>query len=138
MVPFQYARVSGALIAELEEKLSLGESLVLLGPRYAGKRHVINHLLEVVKKANERTILLKFLSDPIIDSEREVCKLIEQAVGSSISLPQSGRPEHPIFAPLDRLIASPQSGRPVYLFASNIDSLAHHVARHFLEGINLR
>ena len=142
MVPFKYEQVSGTLMAELEERLSTGESLVLLGPRYAGKRHVMNHLQEVVKGRGERTVRLKFLSDAVIDSEREVRRLLEQAIeqgiGGNGAGRAGGRPEHAIFAALDALSASPHSGRPVYLFASNIDSLAHHVARRFLEGLNLR
>jgi signal transduction histidine kinase/GAF domain-containing protein len=142
MVPFKYEQVSGALMAELEEKLLMGESLVLLGPRYAGKRHVMNHLQEVVKNSGERVVRLKFLSDAVIDSEREVRRLLEQAIehgiGGNGAARRAGRHEHSIFAPLDAVSTSPHSGRPVYLFASNIDSMAHHVARRFLEGLNRR
>jgi PAS domain-containing protein len=142
MAPFKYEQISGALLAELRNTLLTGDSLVLLGPRYVGKRHVMNHLQEEVKKRGERTVRLKLLSDAVIDSKREVRQLLEESVEQSIggngAARPAGRDEHDIFAPLDAVRVSPHSRRPVYLFASNIDSMAHHVARQFLEGLKDR
>ncbi|MCA1634366.1 MAG: GAF domain-containing protein, partial [Acidobacteria bacterium] len=138
-----YKQVSAELIEELAEKLLDGRSIVLLGPRYAGKRRVIRHLQDVAKKNEERTIRLRFLSESAVDSEESVRGMIERALAES-AFDGDGpgrlalRAGHRIFAPLDALMSSPRSRRLVYLFASNIDNLAHHVARSFLEGARER
>ncbi len=143
MEPLSYEQVSSKLLTDLEEALLIGRSLVLLGPRYVGKRHVLKHLEGVVKDNNETTLRLRFLAETAISSEEEVRGLIEeaiseQALGGGGDWPPAGLSGHKIFAPLDALNDSARHGRGIYLFASNIDNLAHHVARRFLEGLSRR
>jgi PAS domain-containing protein len=148
MVPFNYREISQALVAELGEGLSRGDSFVLLGPRFVGKRHIINGLHHVLEAQNGAPVIrLKFLSDATISSEEQVRKQFDEAIPQRYKrkarLKGRGAADQ-LFGPLDDLRASlgasPKGAatRRVYLFASNIDSLPPHMVRSFLRGVRRR
>ncbi|HMG73130.1 MAG TPA: GAF domain-containing protein [Pyrinomonadaceae bacterium] len=152
MVPFTYRRISRELINELfADKLEHGVSLILLGPRYVGKRHVLHQLRDKLKDSEIAPIVqLKLLAQPPITSEGRVRELFEVAVQNAF-LPGGNPPsesaedfEDPLMGPLDRLIAfvqeqrTPFQRKPIFLIVSNVDGLAHHVALSFLEKVRRR
>jgi GAF domain-containing protein len=144
MIPPTYRRISNELIDELlTNRLSRGESLILFGPRYVGKRHVLHRLKTQLDEAKPAPVVhLKLLAEPPITSKRRVQDLLERAVDQALRLyggPTLGPAEAPatrMIDPLDRLIAAQQESaaftKPIFLIASNIDSLADHLAREFL------
>ena len=42
MVPFDYRKITKIFLDELKEKVLNGESILMLGPRFVGKRTVMN------------------------------------------------------------------------------------------------
>jgi GAF domain-containing protein len=147
MVPFTYRRISNEVIDELFNRLSLGGSLILLGSRYVGKRHVMHRLRNRLEEAKLAPVVqLKFLAEPAITSKARVHELLEQAVEQALQ--QAGSQTLELFEaladrvddPLDRLITaqekSPSFGtKPIFLIVSNIDSLAHHLANEFVRVV---
>ncbi len=137
MVTFHYRRIDAPLVQELNEGLLCGESLVLLGPRYGGKREVMKRLCARQEEAGAGPVVrLGFLTEPALASTEQVRWVIDETVrevGAGSSDSDGG---DSLFASLDRLRDS--SRRPVVLCASNVDGMAYHLARRFLEGIRVR
>jgi GAF domain-containing protein len=146
MFPFLYRRISNQVIEELFNELSLGGSLILLGSRYVGKRHVMHRLRNRLDEAKLASVVqLKFLAEPAITSKARLDELIEQAVDVALqqavgqTLALASALANRMIDPLDRLIAAQEKSafgtKPIYLIASNIDSLAHHLASEFLRAV---
>jgi signal transduction histidine kinase/GAF domain-containing protein len=136
MSVFHYERINSDFISRLGEKVMCGESTVIIGARYSGKRHVLyllNHLLE--EQGVGPVVRLNFLDDAPIYTEKHVLSLLLKAVA------EAAGPEPPIYqhqtgdllGPIRQLAAHAE--RPVILIASNIDGMAHHLARSFLENV---
>ena len=138
MMPFHYSRISQAFIKELAERVLGGESVVLLGPRYGGKRYTMSHLRALLQDAGVAPLVqMKLLRETPVTTEQEAVELMMQAIADAGL--NSGHTEHAsddLFEPIDRL--SSESGKPVILLAANVDGMAHHVARCFLEGVRTR
>jgi len=147
MVPFTYRRISNEVIDELFNRLSLGGSLILLGSRYVGKRHVMHRLRNRLEEAKLAPVVqLKFLAEPPITSKTRVQELLEQAVEQALQQSGSHTLElvkalaDRVVDPLDRLIVAQERSaafgtKPIFLIASNIDSLAHHLANEFIRVV---
>jgi len=135
MPPFRYTLISQQFISELSEITQDGESAVLLGPRYVGKRYVIHHLHRLwAAQAVSPVVKLQFMSEAPICTTVQLKEIVAAAVAEvapDLILP--GRKHQDPLAPI-RLLAE-REGRPVYLTAANVDGMAHHLARSFLQGI---
>ncbi len=137
MVPFHYRRIDQAFIQELRDKICNAESVVLLGPRYCGKRYLLDRLDELLKVSAVGPVLpLRILADePLTDASR-VRQLLAEAVrragGQDAEAPAGGG----LLAPIDDLWQ--RDGKPVVLLASNVDAMAHHLARSFLQDVRTR
>ncbi|MCI0489897.1 MAG: GAF domain-containing protein [Blastocatellia bacterium] len=136
MVAFQYQKISKDFIKELGEKISSGESMVLLGPRYGGKRYVIFRLRELLKEEAGPVVYVRFLEEPSIITEKQALEVISKAVSQTAELSTNDFKENDFLGPLDRLYS--QSQKPVILLAANVDGLAYNLARRFLEGVRTR
>jgi len=135
MIPFRYARISQNFIDDLNEITQSGESAVLLGPRYVGKRYVIHHLRRLwAAQSVSPVVALQFMSEASICTTAQLREIISMAVAEvAPELVLPGRRQQDPLAPI-RLLAE-RTRRPVYMTAANIDGMAHHLARSFLQGV---
>jgi signal transduction histidine kinase/GAF domain-containing protein len=133
MTTFLYRKIGQCLLRELQEKvIGRRESVVLIAPRYGGKRYLMNRLSEMLQverlfhvlrlnatQKNDVTTAQEF-RDWLATAVKEIDGRFKQQAFSS----------EEFFAPLDWLIA--QSGKPVVLLISNVDSLSQLLARDLL------
>ncbi len=133
MTAFLYRKIGQHLLDDLKEKvIGLGESVVLIAPRYGGKRYVMNRLFEMLQAEGLFHILrLNATQQTSVANAQEFRDWLAKAV-----LEVDGRfneralsPED-LFAPLDWLIA--HSEKPVVLLISNVDSISQLLARDLL------
>jgi signal transduction histidine kinase len=129
---YQYRKLGQAFYQELSELLSQGQSMVLLGPSHIGKRYAIKILSEQLAN-NETVILVKleFSRRPALTESSMVCDVIEEAVRHAVpdySLPREDGGD--LLAPLRHLCDVQH--RSIILMATNLDSLAHHLAQRIL------
>ena len=141
---FYYKRISAKFIQQLADKVLDTESIVLIGPRYGGKRHVMHQLHESLQKGQYGTIVdLRFLDNGPLYTEEQVNALIRRAVSSAapeISLGSSdgfNNLTEPIQQLAESLNVAKSLNGSVILLASNIDGMAHHLARTFLEEVRM-
>jgi len=136
MAPFHYRPIGQKLFAELTETIQRGESVVLLGARYGGKRYTIDRLHALLQQSTAAPLVkLRLLTEPPLRNRRQLHELILAAVrqadpGSDPNLTAA----EDILAPIDSL---PEPERPI-LLASNVDGIAHHLARSFLQSVRNR
>jgi len=153
LTPFNYHLVGQPLIDELQHQVERGNSLLLIAPRFGGKRHVLNRLRERLEKANSVPIVeARLLSEKPLSTVADLRKKILDAVrpftiNSDFSLPnldslqianeaeESNEPENPedLLKPL-RLLAE-HVEKPIYFFAANVDGMSHYLARGFLQCV---
>jgi hypothetical protein len=132
---FEYQHVDEQLIHELHEKLINNQSIVLLGPRYGGKRYVMDRLRILLHDAGiEPIVQLRLLSETPVCTLAAVGDLIRQAVQAADKngLSEYSRNEDP-FDSLRRFIAG--NKKPVVLQVANVDGISHHLARRFLQEV---
>ena len=136
MIPFKFTRVSRQLIGDLTASVVDGESAVLLGPRFCNKRFVMREALRTLEGTTGAIALRLYDigSSPLAASGDLGDRLT--ATVRSLGYDPPPTPEEEIFASVDWL--QEKTGRRVYLFAADVDGMAHHVARVFLQGIRAR
>ncbi len=133
MTTFKHRKIGQPLLDDLQGKvIGLRESVVLVAPRYGGKRYLMNRLFEMLQAAGLFHVLqlnatqqtnvtnTQKFRDWLVTSVRNVDARFNEQSPSSEDL----------FAPLDWLIA--QVEKPVVLLISNVDSLSQLLARHLL------
>src|SRR5918911_1284594 len=133
---FSYERISASFVKQLADKVLATESTVLIGPRYGGKRHVLNLLQHALEEQQLRPIVdLQFLDNVPLYTDKQVHSLIREAAAEAVPDISLGRFQAAgnLTAPLQQLAST--LNKPVILLASNIDGMAHHLARAFLEGV---
>lgn len=135
MAPFNYHHVDQRLINELHEKLLTNISVVLLGPRYGGKRYVMDRLQALLEESGvEPVVRLRLRSEVPICTTASLNKMIREAVIASDPGSEDGYPasEDP-FDHLKRLFR--RKKKAVLLLAANVDGMSHHLARRFLQEV---
>jgi signal transduction histidine kinase/PAS domain-containing protein len=132
MASYKYRKIGLALLEELVSLLLKGESVVLLAPRFGGKRHTIRRLEAILRGRYGGPV-----AAPNITAE---CKSIpDLASAIALSLSAYLRSEAPIlawqsiFEPLDGCWKALQ--QPIVLLVPNLDCLPHVLAGQFLEGV---
>ncbi len=138
MEAFCYRRIGQAFIAELYGKVSSGESVVLLGPRYCGKRFLMANLRRTLGDTPYGpTVQVQFLREGPVTQECEAFRLVSQAVADTgENLQVSQEPTDNLLGPIDLLSSLIQ--KPIVLLAANVDGMAYHLARRFLEEVQTR
>jgi nitrogen-specific signal transduction histidine kinase len=139
MIPFEYRRVDREFIGRLVNVVSEdGESVVILGARYCGKRYLLGQLRNELKRVGTEVVVpIRLLADSPVTSEEQVRVLIEEAIRSAgEEVPPGPLSENEMFGPLDRFWAATR--RSVVLMAANVDGMAYHLARRFLQGVQTR
>jgi len=138
MIPFHYRRIGPEFLAELSDTVAAGQSAVLLGPHYVGKRYVLAQLEKNCRKRPLAPIVKVFVPSAqrlttMAGLGALLRKAVQEADAASV-MPEP--PETDPFRPLDEFSA--RCGRPVVLLAANVDRMAHHVARRFLQEVRSR
>lgn len=130
---FSYEDITDSFVAGLVETVSRAESTVLIGPRYGGKRHVLFVLQKLLQEQGFGPLVaIQFLDQTPLQTEQEVRERIREAVlkvDPDLDLAADGH----ISDPIKQLWAKLKV--PVILIASNVDGMALHLARRFLEGV---
>jgi signal transduction histidine kinase/GAF domain-containing protein len=130
---FLYREIGQRLLDDLRVKvIGLRESVVLIAPRYGGKRYLMNRLFDMLQAEGQFHILrLNATQKTNITKALEFRDWLARAVQDV-----DGRftcqdlSSEDLFAPLDWLIA--HSEKPVVLLISNIDTLSQILARDLL------
>jgi len=135
---FKYRKISRSFFKELGDNILSGESAVLIGARYCGKRRVINRIVEILKEYDIAPIVrIKLLRKEKIKNEKNLRDLINNEISFSNKIACVDEQwENSLFTGIDWLCR--ETGKPVILLASNIDDIAHHLVRQFLEGVRTR
>lgn len=135
MNPFRYSQVGQSFIAKLASKVEDGKSVVLLAPRFCGKRHVVGRLRVMLKAANlGPAVEMRLLTEVPISNSADVQAIIRKAVAlAAPDFEPTASHSDDILGPLAQL--SDDLNRPVILVATNVDSMGHHLARGFLQRV---
>src|SRR5690242_12896770 len=81
MTSFTYSLISQDFIKGLDDITLSGGSVVLLGPRYVGKRYVIHHLRRLwAAQAVSPVVSLQFMSETPICTAQQLEDAVAQAV----------------------------------------------------------
>ena len=138
MMPFHYRRIGPEFLSELFDTVAAGHSAVLLGPHYVGKRYVLAQLEDPCRKRHLGPIVRVFIpSAQRLTTLAGLGALLRKAVQEAdVASVVPDPPETDPLRPLDELSA--RSGRPVVLLVANVDRMAHHVARRFLQEVRTR
>ncbi len=138
MVSFEPRRIGVKFYDEIETHVLSARSVVILGPRFGGKRHVLR---EVVRRVQAREIgplgvLKGRAAEPLVSVDR-LARSIAAALNFVPTTPSDASADQTNpFAAADWL--HERTGKPVILFVENVDAMPHHMARVFLEGVRRR
>jgi len=132
MTPFRYCLSSHELVEEIAVAVAAGDSVVLLGPSYSGKRCALAAVRERLESQGQRTVNLPIPRSSLISRRSDLTQLIMQALAPCAIQDRSSEEKDP-FELLDHFLSS-QERQPVLLL-SNIDAMAHPLARVFLVAL---
>lgn len=146
MIEFTYSQIGEGLIQTLIQKVDRGESVVLLGPRFGGKRSTLYQLRASLNKEDcSNVILLRFCGKNNVSNAAELDNAILRAINRAKPSPGENElvpdatPVNALkdgFTQLDHLYR--KTAKPLILLVSNVDSIPQHLARRFLENIQAR
>ncbi len=134
---FKYCQIGADFHRNLAESVFSGRSAVLLSIRGLGKRYVLKRLGDALRREGSRLVVeVEFPHEQALLAPADVQKLVEAAVCKAA--PNGNYNE---MASHDDLLNSvkhlcKQRFR-VVLLASNLDSLAHHLAQSFLREVRV-
>jgi hypothetical protein len=131
--PFKYVKVSRTFITDdLTDRVRRGESVVLLGHPNGGKGYVCREIAKNLNKEfSAHVVTVDFAYGNTIANEKLFTDHISQAVL------RAGGQELPEGQGLLDALDTLHLPQPL-LIASNVDSVAHHVARRFLQEVRTR
>lgn len=130
---FEYRRIGQDFQREMAELVSSGQSTVLLSLRDLGKRYVLKRLGDTLLREGAMLLVeIEFPHEPAMLVASQVQDLLKAAVSKAAP----GFVVRPTPSPNELLQAVKQlceeQPRRVVLLASNVDSLAHHLAQSLL------
>lgn len=132
MLSYEYTPINKCFLDRLEDTVMMGNSVLLIGPRFGGKRIVLEDLGRRLGAYSKHQSLCKIvLSDGRPPSDKELCGMLVN------SLPQFLHPLMPSFSDqidkfFDRLTKALQPGTKLMLLIDKVDSLPLSVAQRFL------
>lgn len=128
---FRYERIGQKLTEKLSGLLTQGESGVLLGLRDIGKRYLLQKVLRSLKSTGSGgVIFVDFLREPRLTTAADVRSAMAGAAGITDAEGEA------MLASIDAWRIREE--RTPILIAANVDSLAHHQARRFLQEVQVR
>jgi PAS domain-containing protein len=132
MLSYEYTPINKCFLDRLEDTVMMGNSVLLIGPRFGGKRTVLEDLgRRLGSYAKHQSLCKIVLSDGRPPSDKELCGMLVN------SLPPFLRPLMPSFSDqidkfFDRLTKALQPGTKLMLLIDKVDSLPLSVAQRFL------
>lgn len=136
MTSFVYRPIGQELIHELHRKVLSGQSAVLLGPRYGGKRYVMDRVRTLLVESGISPLMdVRLFTETPLCKPRQVAELLLKSARGATGLGADGLPTDDPFELL-RLLAG-RTRKPLYLFAANVDGMSHHLARRFLQEVRM-
>ncbi|MFL6334710.1 MAG: ATP-binding protein [Pyrinomonadaceae bacterium] len=151
MAPFSYHYISKGFIGDpsgddadgggvnLAQRIADGDGVVLLGPRYGGKRYVMSRLFGLIARSERGPcVRVRLLDDERLSTAERVGAAVRRAVirsqAKGAAPPPEPAPGDDLLSSLDSLSAA-HPHKPVFLFATNVDGMSHHLARRFLQEV---
>ncbi len=131
--PFHYVRVCREFISQkVAGRVRRGENCVLLGHPNSGKGYVCYAVADCLKEEiAHRVVRLNLAYGGTVATEDDFCRRMREAVV------QAGGADVGSGSGLLDALNGLQVNQPL-LFANNVDSMAHHVARTFLQEVRSR
>ncbi|HMG73140.1 MAG TPA: hypothetical protein VK582_06520 [Pyrinomonadaceae bacterium] len=138
MIPFSYRRISEQFIDELSDTVLSGESLVLLGSRFVGKRYLMRRLRDRLKERLAGPIIeLELLVEPEITTEERAEEILRRAIASAdVEIAPQAPARTKLFQAIEE--ASRHRQGPLILFAANVDGMTYQLAQLFLQGTRVQ
>lgn len=125
------AKISKGLADRLADALANSKSVVVIGPRHAGKTYLFNRITESLLKDYElQSYMYSFYRDYPIQNEEEVADILRMQI-SRIS--SSAKTVSAVFRDFKKI--SQAQGRPIILLLTHLDGIASHIARKILREI---
>lgn len=132
MVRFHTRLIGASLVDELKVCVARGDSAILLGPRYSGKRFLLQRLLERLLQDHLGPVVsVRLLNGSDVSHLDQIPYEVMTDSGAEV--------DQAIGNPIDRAASLHRKcGKPIILTVSNVDALPHHLARIFLERLRAR
>ncbi len=134
-VGFEYRLVTQSFYGELVDSLAGGDSVVLLGPRYIGKRYVLAHVQRLLETRQDTKILSLRLSDRSYGTVSDLWAEVGSQLADKLGKLGWREPHDPdlLFDHLQCFLLT----TPCHMIAlvADIDALPDHLARRFLKAI---
>src|SRR5262249_44554588 len=136
---FNYIQVGKDLIDQLLCHVLKGESAILLGSRFSGKRYVLARLTALLRSRDCVVVRLGLLENPPVATIEELMHAVEAAVreadpglNMNTGKKASTDPKERLLTALDLLCSS---DRHIVMLISNIDSMSARLSRSFLRAL---
>lgn len=128
---FHYYNIGDKLAEELCHLVTRGESFVILGPRGAGKRYLLELLMVEWRRTSRAHYYAPLGKSEVVVSEAEVASLLAQhcQISEPIETFDDWRQ-----AIRENALAN---GAPITVIASNVDGLSKELARKFLTTVRV-
>jgi signal transduction histidine kinase/GAF domain-containing protein len=133
MINYRYVKVGPALFQNVAELVERGDSVVLLAPRFGGKRYSTKRISRILGERGSG-LVASIRADDEIDSPERFAAALTSSLESDGGQPACGG--DPLFGRLDAFWERHQ--RRAVLLASHVDGLRHDIAQQFLEGVRVR
>jgi len=132
---FSYRKIGTSFFDELQEKLvERRDSIVLVAPRYGGKRYLMHEIhRRLLEQEDFQVLPLDAATQPNVGSEEELRDWLATVVCKVEGHFDERTVSNDWFAPLDWLIAN--SARRVVLLVFNVDRLTNTLARKLLKKV---
>ncbi len=135
MVSFHYCRINSNLIEELKENVLRANSIVLLGPRYGGKKYVINQLRQRLEETGVTPLVQIDLPkhDPVATADGLFSMIYQAVKKADESCDRAAELNGGLLSPVVEL--ANRVNKPVVFMVTHVDGMAHSLARLLLQAV---
>lgn len=131
---FRYTRIALSTPREFAEMLCAGESVVLLGPRYVGKRFVLSQIQEQLQGAGEHVCALRLLELELHNEQQFGATVLDELGRELAGLGWAAPTEPDKWSDSLRTFLTATACH-LHLLVSDVDALPDHLARRLLKSL---
>lgn len=133
MPAYEFVYIDEVFLRSLEDTALNGDTVLIIGSRYAGKRDILNEIEERLKRESAQTNLIckLFFNDRNAMTDADLCRTLNRALPGQMRFKPDDLPTSPdeLFRRLDDSFI---------LLVSDIDSIPQSVAERFLRALEFR
>lgn len=135
---FSYRRISLSLIKEIKDTIYDGESVALLGARYAGKGFIMDRIYQELTSENLTDVIWVDLPNrsPINTPEALRDTILAAVTRTSRGQSITAESNDDLFSPIDQLTKDTE--KPAIVLFPYVDGIAHSLARDLLRSVRSR